>query len=156
MHIPNVLVSPYPSSSVLFPFCCLIPFLHFNTCEAALCLLVHVHTWDILKHFIALTASLFPCDWLFGLVGSCNCKMGSSWKATVLLTWLLAAESVHGLPQSQPIGSVAESILEQTATEPSTAFKTQYPPSNSEARVLIPEASPVRFMINRQELSIRC
>ncbi|KAJ5763696.1 hypothetical protein N7533_002377 [Penicillium manginii] len=75
--------------------------------------------------------------------------MGSSWKATALLTWLLAAESVHSLPQTQPIGSVAEKILEQTATGPSTAFKTQYPPSNSEERLLIPETSPIyRIALN--------
>lgn len=67
-----------------------------------------------------------------------------------MLTWLLAAESVHGLPQSQPIGSIAEKILDQTATEPSAAFKTQYPPSNAEDRLLIPETSPVCFVVHHQ------
>lgn len=68
-----------------------------------------------------------------------------------MLTWLLAAESVYSLPQSQPIGSVAEKILEQTATESSTAFKTQYPPSNAEERLLIPETSPIyRVALDKQ------
>ncbi len=65
--------------------------------------------------------------------------MGSRWMATAVLTWLLAADTVHCLPK--PEGTIAEKILEQTATQPSTAFKTQYPPKNE--RLLIPQAKPV-------------
>lgn len=56
-----------------------------------------------------------------------------------MLTWLLAADKVHSLPK--PEGTVAEKILEQTATQPTAAFKTQYPPDNE--RLLIPQAQPV-------------
>lgn len=111
---------------------------------------LHCAFWsssDDLKHRVAL-AELFCFPYLFvWLSGSCNWKMGSPWKSTAVLTWLLAAESVYSLPQSQPIGSVAEKILEQTATESSAAFKTQYPPSNAEERLLIPETSPVCFVV---------
>ncbi|KAJ6016287.1 hypothetical protein N7540_010878 [Penicillium herquei] len=66
----------------------------------------------------------------------------SVWKATALLTWLLATDSVNCLP-NPVIGSVAEKVLQQTATRPTVAFETQYPPNNSEERILIPQASPV-------------
>ncbi|KAJ5183331.1 hypothetical protein N7492_000947 [Penicillium capsulatum] len=65
--------------------------------------------------------------------------MASKWKAAAVLTWILAADTVQGLPQ--PLGTVAEEILEQTTTHESKAFKTQYPPSNQ--RLLISEAKPV-------------
>ncbi|KAJ5893793.1 hypothetical protein N7495_005484 [Penicillium taxi] len=66
--------------------------------------------------------------------------MGYQWKASVLLTWLLAAKSVHCYPS--PLGTAVEEILERTVTRHSTAFKTQYPPLNSEQRVLDPDARP--------------
>lgn len=74
--------------------------------------------------------------------------MGPSWKSAAVLTWLLAAESAYCLPQTPPIGSEAEKILEKTATQPSTAFKTQYPPSNAEERLLVPETSPVCVIVS--------
>lgn len=67
--------------------------------------------------------------------------MASKWKAATVLTCLLAAGSVRGLPQ--PAGTFAEEILDQTATEETGSFKTQYPPSNANERLLIPEAKPV-------------
>lgn len=67
----------------------------------------------------------------------------SKWKAAALLTWLLAADSVYCLPNLR-VGALAEEILQQTATQPVSAFETQYPPSNAEERILIPQASPVR------------
>ncbi|KAJ6088691.1 hypothetical protein N7486_009952 [Penicillium sp. IBT 16267x] len=66
----------------------------------------------------------------------------SKWKATALLTWLLAADSVYCLPNAG-VGAVAEEILHQTATQPVSAFETQYPPSNAEERIFLPKASPV-------------
>lgn len=68
--------------------------------------------------------------------------MGSKWMATAMLTWLLAADSVHGLPK--PEGTAAE-ILEQSAIQPSTAFKTQYPPSNE--RLAIAPEQPVSIIV---------
>lgn len=59
--------------------------------------------------------------------------------AIAMLTWLLAVDRVQCLPR--PEGTVAEKILEQTATQPTAAFKTQYPPNNE--RLLIPQAKPV-------------
>ncbi|KAJ5586876.1 uncharacterized protein N7459_002641 [Penicillium hispanicum] len=67
--------------------------------------------------------------------------MSVNWKATALLTCLAAAETVHGLPK--PPGTVAEEILQKTATAPAAAFKTQYPPADAEERLLIPESHPV-------------
>lgn len=67
-----------------------------------------------------------------------------------MLTWLLAADTVHSLPK--PEGTLAEKILEETATQPAAAFKTQYPPSNSE-RLLIPETQPVSRMIEQWVVS---
>lgn len=67
--------------------------------------------------------------------------MVSKLMATAMLTWLLAADKVHCLPK--PEGTVAEKSLEQTATQPPAAFKTQYPPDNE--RLLIPQAKPVSF-----------
>ncbi|OOQ88259.1 endo-1,3-beta-glucanase Engl1 [Penicillium brasilianum] len=64
--------------------------------------------------------------------------MAALWKTTAVLTWLLATDSVNCLPQ--PAGTVAEYSLEQSATHPETAFKTQYPPSNQ--RIAIPETEP--------------
>lgn len=61
-------------------------------------------------------------------------------KATVLLTWLLAAESAYSLPQ---VGTAVESILQKTATEKASTFETQYPPKNENSRLLIPESHPV-------------
>jgi endo-1,3(4)-beta-glucanase len=69
-------------------------------------------------------------------------ESGSTWKATALLTWLLAAESVNCLPR---VGTAVESILQGTATEPETAYSTQYPPTNEEDRLLIPKSHPVRL-----------
>lgn len=70
--------------------------------------------------------------------------MGSKLVATAMLTWLFAADSVHGLPK--PEGTVGE-ILEQSATQPSTAFKTQYPPKNQ--RLEIAPDQPVScFVLN--------
>lgn len=63
-----------------------------------------------------------------------------------MLTWLLAADKVHSLPK--PEGTIAEKILEQTATQPTAAFKTQYPPNNQ--RLLIPQAQPVSPAIARE------
>lgn len=60
-----------------------------------------------------------------------------------MLTWLLAADQVHSLPK--PEGTVAEKVLEQTATQPTAPFKTQYPPDNE--RLLIPQAKPVSWQI---------
>ncbi|KAJ5808008.1 hypothetical protein N7474_009277 [Penicillium riverlandense] len=66
-------------------------------------------------------------------------ESGSRWKAA-LLTGLLVTESAYSLPQ--PVGTLAESILrEQTKTQPTAAFKTQYPPSNE--RLLISQDQPV-------------
>lgn len=65
--------------------------------------------------------------------------MAALWKTTAVLTWLLAADSVNCLPQ--PVGTTVEHIVEQSATHPETAFKTQYPPSNQ--RIAIPAAEPV-------------
>lgn len=65
--------------------------------------------------------------------------MAAIWKTTAMLTWLLAADSVHCLPQ--PAGTTAEQILKQSATHLETALKTQYPPSNQ--RIAIPAAEPV-------------
>ncbi|RHZ59386.1 glucan endo-1,3-beta-D-glucosidase [Aspergillus thermomutatus] len=48
------------------------------------------------------------------------------WRSTVMLTWLLAAETVHSLPRS----------VEPTRT---FEFRTQYPPTTQEARLLAPE-----------------
>ncbi|KAJ5247716.1 hypothetical protein N7468_002699 [Penicillium chermesinum] len=56
-----------------------------------------------------------------------------NWKAKALLTCLFAADSVLCLPN--PAGS--------TATGAATAFETQYPPSNPEDRLLVPETKPV-------------
>ncbi|CAI7575299.1 unnamed protein product [Penicillium bialowiezense] len=64
----------------------------------------------------------------------------SKMKATVLLTWLLAAESVYSLPQ---VGTAVESILQNTATGPASAFETQYPPKNENSRLLIPASHPI-------------
>ncbi|KAJ5758847.1 hypothetical protein N7520_006003 [Penicillium odoratum] len=66
----------------------------------------------------------------------------SRWKATALLTWLLAADTVHCSPNLR-VGVVVEKILQQTDTQPARAFETQYPPSNEEYRILIPQASPI-------------
>ncbi|KAJ6044971.1 uncharacterized protein N7446_003169 [Penicillium canescens] len=63
----------------------------------------------------------------------------SKWKATALLTWLLAAESVNCLPR---VGTAVRGILQGTATEPETAYRTQYPPTNEEDRLFIPESHP--------------
>lgn len=68
--------------------------------------------------------------------------MGSKWMATAMLTWLLATDSVHGLPK--PDGTAAE-ILELSATQPETAFKTQYPPKNE--RLAIAPDQPVSIII---------
>ena len=65
-----------------------------------------------------------------------------NWKATALLTWLLATEKAYCLPH---VGNEVEATLRNTATQPARAFKTQYPPSNSENRLLIPKAHPVRL-----------
>lgn len=73
----------------------------------------------------------------------CIMESTSKWKATALLTWLLAAESVNCLP---PVGTAVEGILHGTATEPETAYRTQYPPTNEEDRLFIPESHPVRFL----------
>ncbi|KAF9247484.1 CAZyme family GH81 [Penicillium roqueforti] len=62
------------------------------------------------------------------------------WKATAVLTWLLATEKAYCLPH---VGNEVEATLQNTATEPARAFETQYPPSNSEDRLLIPESHPV-------------
>ncbi|GIJ84487.1 hypothetical protein Asppvi_003334 [Aspergillus pseudoviridinutans] len=48
------------------------------------------------------------------------------WRSTVMLTWLLASETVHSLPWP----------VEPTST---IEFRTQYPPKTQEARVLVPE-----------------
>ncbi|KAJ6119375.1 hypothetical protein N7523_003655 [Penicillium sp. IBT 18751x] len=64
--------------------------------------------------------------------------MGSKWMATAMLTWLLAADSVHGLPR--PDGTATD-ILKLSATQPETAFKTQYPPKNE--RLAIAPDRPV-------------
>ncbi|CAG7944401.1 unnamed protein product [Penicillium nalgiovense] len=64
----------------------------------------------------------------------------SKWKATALLTWLLTTEIAHCLPH---VGNAVEATLQNTATESASAFETQYPPSNSEDRLLIPESHPV-------------
>ncbi|CAG7979316.1 unnamed protein product [Penicillium nalgiovense] len=61
-------------------------------------------------------------------------------KATALLTWLLTTEIAHCLPH---VGNAVEATLQNTATESASAFETQYPPSNSEDRLLIPESHPV-------------
>lgn len=75
----------------------------------------------------------------------------STWKAKALLTWFLAAEAVNCLP-NPVLGTAAEEILQRTAAQPERAFKTQYPPSNAEERLLIPDPSPVRFdMENNKE-----
>lgn len=60
-------------------------------------------------------------------------------KTTAVLTWLLAAASVNCLPRSA--GTTTEKVLEISATQPQTPFKTQYPPSNQ--RIIIPAAEPV-------------
>ncbi|KAJ5036515.1 putative endo-1,3(4)-beta-glucanase [Penicillium chrysogenum] len=62
------------------------------------------------------------------------------WKATALLTWLLTTEIAHCLPR---VGNEVEATLQNTATESASAFETQYPPSSSEDRLLIPESHPV-------------
>ncbi|KAJ5678778.1 hypothetical protein N7462_007022 [Penicillium macrosclerotiorum] len=64
--------------------------------------------------------------------------MAPIWKPAAALTWLLTVETALALPQ--PVSSVAEKILKQTATS-STAFETQYPPSNQ--RLAIPAAKPI-------------
>ncbi|KAJ5266506.1 hypothetical protein N7478_009314 [Penicillium angulare] len=64
------------------------------------------------------------------------------WKAAALLTWVLAADIVNCLP-SQFVGTAAERILQETATESPATFETQYPPNNAEERLLIPETKPV-------------
>ncbi|KAJ5374114.1 Glycoside hydrolase family 81 [Penicillium concentricum] len=64
----------------------------------------------------------------------------SKWKATTLLTWLLTTEIAHCLPH---LGNEIEAALRNTAIQPARAFQTQYPPSNSESRLLIPESHPV-------------
>ncbi|KGO67124.1 Glycoside hydrolase, family 81 [Penicillium italicum] len=64
----------------------------------------------------------------------------SKWKAAGLLTWLLATEIAYCLPK---VETEVETTLQPTATESTSAFKTQYPPSNSEDRLLIPESHPV-------------
>ncbi|RHZ48115.1 hypothetical protein CDV55_101218 [Aspergillus turcosus] len=48
------------------------------------------------------------------------------WRSTVMLTWLLASGTVHSLPRS----------VEPTST---VEFRTQYPPTTQEARLLAPE-----------------
>ncbi|KXG53591.1 Glycoside hydrolase, family 81 [Penicillium griseofulvum] len=63
----------------------------------------------------------------------------SKWKATALLI-CLTTELAHCLP---PVGNVVEAALQNTAAGPASAFETQYPPSNSESRLLIPESKPV-------------
>ncbi|KAJ5925328.1 hypothetical protein N7454_007967 [Penicillium verhagenii] len=74
--------------------------------------------------------------------------LSSKWKATALLIWLAATDSVYGLPDSG-VGTAAEIILQQTATQPARTFETQYPPSNQ--RILIPEASPIyRVALEKQ------
>ncbi|KAJ5820525.1 CAZyme family GH81 [Penicillium riverlandense] len=60
------------------------------------------------------------------------------WKAAVLIG-LLAAESSYALPQ--PMGSLAESILARTQTQPDRPFKTQYPPPHE--RISIPRQKPI-------------
>ncbi|KAJ5139672.1 hypothetical protein N7448_003080 [Penicillium atrosanguineum] len=72
--------------------------------------------------------------------------MGSKWMATAMLTWLLAADSVHGLPR--PDGTAAE-ILELSATQPETAFKTQYPPKN-ERLAIAPDHPIYRTALQNQ------
>lgn len=59
-----------------------------------------------------------------------------------LLTWLLAADSVHGQPR---VGTVVEG-LQSTTTDPSTGFETQYPPSNDQSRLNIPDSHPVSVL----------
>lgn len=68
----------------------------------------------------------------------------SKWKATALLTWLLAAESAYSLPR---VGTAVEAILQNTATGPATAFETQYPPANTGERVVIHESHPVCLLL---------
>ncbi|KAJ5084702.1 hypothetical protein NUU61_009281 [Penicillium alfredii] len=63
----------------------------------------------------------------------------SKWKAAAILTWLLATETAYSLPKQV---ESAESILQKTAAEPTTSFKTQYPPDNAEDRLLIPQTKP--------------
>jgi endo-1,3(4)-beta-glucanase len=49
------------------------------------------------------------------------------WHSTVMLTWLLASETVHSLPWP----------VEPTST---VEFRTQYPPTTQEARLRVPDA----------------
>ncbi|KAF4287044.1 hypothetical protein KXV63_001214 [Aspergillus fumigatus] len=51
----------------------------------------------------------------------------SMWLSTVMLTWLLASETVQSLPLSAEPTSTVE-------------FRTQYPPTTQEARLRVPEA----------------
>lgn len=64
------------------------------------------------------------------------------WKATALLTWVLATDIAYGLPH---VGNEVEATLQTTATGSAGAYETQYPPSNSEDRLLVPESHPVRL-----------
>ncbi|GFG10203.1 putative endo-1,3(4)-beta-glucanase 2 [Aspergillus udagawae] len=52
--------------------------------------------------------------------------VATMWRSTVMLTWLLASETVHSLPWP----------VEPTST---IEFRTQYPPKTQEARLLVPE-----------------
>ncbi|KAJ5920307.1 hypothetical protein N7516_011165 [Penicillium verrucosum] len=62
------------------------------------------------------------------------------WKATALLTWVLATDIAYCLPH---VGNEVEATVQTTATESTGAYETQYPPSNSEDRLLVPESHPV-------------
>ncbi|CAI7663006.1 unnamed protein product [Penicillium viridicatum] len=62
------------------------------------------------------------------------------WKATALLTWVLATDIAYSLPH---VGNEVEATLQTTATGSAGAYETQYPPSNSEDRLLVPESHPV-------------
>lgn len=64
------------------------------------------------------------------------------WKATALLTWVLATDIAYCLPH---VGNELETTLQTTATGSAGAHETQYPPSNSEDRLLVPESHPVRL-----------
>ncbi|KAG0153267.1 hypothetical protein PDIDSM_5117 [Penicillium digitatum] len=70
------------------------------------------------------------------------------WKATGLLTWLLATEKAYCLPQ---VGTGVEIAIQPTSTEPTGAFETQYPPSDSEDRLLIPNSHPVNRVALEQD-----
>jgi hypothetical protein len=71
---------------------------------------------------------------------------GTKWKVTALLTWLIAAEKAHCFPR---VETAVGSILQSTTAHSAISFETQYPPSNSEHRLLIPESHPVRRLIER-------